>query len=34
MLCDDLEEWDGGAGGRSKRKGIYVYIQMIHFVIQ
>ena len=35
MLCDDLDGWDGGGlGGRSKREGIYVYIQLIHFVVQ
>ena len=34
MLCDDLEGWDGGVEGRLKRKGIYVYIQQIHFVVQ
>ena len=35
MLYDDLEEWDwGGVGGRLKREGIYVYIYLIHVVIQ
>ena len=30
VLCDDLESWDGGGvGGRSKREGIYVHIQLI-----
>ena len=24
-LCDDLEGWDEGLGGRSKREGICVY---------
>ena len=24
----------GGVGGRSEREGIYVYIQLIHFVVQ
>ena len=24
----------GGVGGRSKRQGIYVYIQLIHFIVQ
>ena len=32
MLCGDLEEWDWG--GRFKREGIYVYIQLIHFIVQ
>ena len=26
VLCDDLEEWGGGMGGRFNRKGIFVYI--------
>ena len=34
MLCDDLEWWDEGVGGRLNREGIYVYIQLIHFVVQ
>ena len=35
MLCDDLDVWDGaGVGGRSKREGIYLYIQVIHFIAQ
>ena len=35
MLCDDLEGWDGGGvEGRLKRKGIYVYLQLIHFILQ
>ena len=35
VLCDDLEGWDGGGvEGRLKRKGIYVYLQLIHFVRQ
>ena len=35
MLCGDLEGRDGvGVGGRLTRKGIYVYIQQIHFVVQ
>ena len=36
MLCDDLEGWDGGAivGGRSQRKGMSVYAQLIHFISQ
>ena len=25
VLCDDLEGWDGGCGGRLKREEIYVY---------
>ena len=24
MLCDDVEEWDEGVGGRLKMVGIYV----------
>ena len=34
MLCDDLDGWDGVMGGGLKREGIYVYIQLIHFVVQ
>ena len=35
VLCGDLEAWDGaGVGGRPKRKGIYVYTLLIHFVVQ
>ena len=32
-LSDDLEGWDGGIG-RLKKEGIYVYIQLIHIVVQ
>ena len=34
VLCDDLEGWDGRAGGRLKREGIYVYVQLIHDVVR
>ena len=35
MLCDNLNGWDGGGDGRkSKRDGIYVYIQLIYFIVQ
>ena len=31
---DDLDDWDEGwVGERSKREGIYVYIQLIHFIV-
>ena len=31
---DDLEGWDGGGlGGRLKREGIYVYLQLIHVAV-
>ena len=30
MLCDDLEDGMGEAGGRCEREGIYVYLQLIH----
>ena len=34
MLCDDLDGWDGdGVGRKSKRKRIYVYIELIHLVV-
>ena len=26
VLCDDLEGWDGGVGGRSNRERIYIYM--------
>ena len=34
MLYDDLEGWNGGIERRSKKKGIYVYIWLIHVVQQ
>ena len=34
VLCDDLEGRDQGVGGRLKREGTCVYIQLIHVVIQ
>ena len=35
MLCDDLEGWGGGGmGGRVEREGIYVYILLIHVIVQ
>jgi len=30
--CDDLEGWDGE--GSSKREGVYVCIELIHFIVQ
>ena len=36
VLCDNLEEWDGGGvgeGRRFKRKGTYVYVRLIHVVV-
>ena len=36
MVCDDLEGW-GREGGREAQEGgdmgIYVYLQLIHFVV-
>ena len=32
MLRDDLEGQDEGMGRRSKREGIYVYIELIYFI--
>ena len=38
MLCDHLEGWDREGGGRETQEGrdmgIYVYVQLIHFVIK
>ena len=37
MLCDDLEGWDKEDGREAQEggcMGIYVYIQLIHFVVQ
>ena len=34
VLCDDLEGWDEGVGGRLKREGMDVYIQLSHTVVQ
>ena len=35
MLWSDLEGWDGGkVGGRSMREGLYIYIQLIYFLVQ
>ena len=35
MLCDDLERRDGRwEGGRHRREGIYVYLYLIHIVVQ
>ena len=33
-LCDDLERWNGRVRGRFKGEGIYVYIWLIHDVVQ
>ena len=34
-LWDDLEGWDGSeVGGRLQREGMYVYISLIHFIVQ
>ena len=39
MLCDDLDGRDGvgeggGNGGKVKREGLYVYLELIHVVVQ
>ena len=35
VRCDDLERWDGEwVGGEFKTEGIYVYIRLIHVVVQ
>ena len=37
--CCDLDGWDGGGmevgvGGRPKREGVYVNLELIHFIVQ
>ena len=34
MLCDDLEKGRWQVEGRLKRKGIHVYIELIHIVVR
>ena len=35
MLCDDPDGWDGQeVGGSSKREGVCVHIQLVHFIVQ
>ena len=35
MLCDGLEWWNGSrVGGRFRREGIYVYIELIYVIVQ
>ena len=34
MLCDEAEGWDVGVGGRFQREGIYVYLELIHVIVQ
>ena len=35
MLCDDLEQWTGdGVGAKLKREGTYMYIELIHIVVE
>ena len=34
MFCDDPGGWDGGSGKDAKGEGIYVYIELIDFVVQ
>ena len=35
VLSDDVDSGIGGrVGERSKREGIYVYIELIHFLVQ
>ena len=33
VLCDDLEGWDEGLGGRRKREGMDVHIQLSHTAV-
>ena len=32
--CDDLEGWDGKGGRGIRREGVYVYLYLIHVVVQ
>ena len=34
VLCDHVEKWDGERGGGLKREGVYVYLWLIHIIIQ
>ena len=34
MLCLDLKRRNEGVGGRLKGDWIYVYIEMLHFIVQ
>ena len=34
VLCDGLDGWVEGVGGKSKCEEIYEYIQLIRFVVQ
>ena len=34
VLCDELDGWDGEVRGRSKREGLCVYIELLHFIVQ
>ena len=34
MLRDHLEKWDGVCGGGLKREGVYVYLWLIHIIVQ
>ena len=34
VLCDELDGWDGEVRGSSKREGICVYRELIHFIVQ
>ena len=31
---NDLEAWGAGLGGRRRREGIHVHIELLHFVVQ
>ena len=34
VLCGDREGWDGGLGGRYRRKGTCVCIQLVQFAVE
>ena len=33
-LCDTLDGWGGEVGGRFRREGVYVYMELSHLVVQ
>ena len=33
VLCDNLEQWDVGVGGRLEREGIHIHLWLIQAVV-